>query len=491
MRYDVFISHASEDKDDFVRLLANTLRSHHVEVWYDEFSLRPGDGLRKSIDHGLAQSRYGIVVLSPSFFGKAWPEWELNGIVARHLSGADAVLLPVWHNVSKSVVEEYSPSLADVVAVPSNIGVEAVALRLLDVVKPTGSTLVIARGIVMEHGGNPPVVTDDWWLDAVELSGANAEEGSFQEAMGWGWWGFPLPEKGETPEQRGSRVAWAAMQMEWQLAATRARLSQLSHPDIVHTYIESQPGLLTTCHDFPHYLIAYAPQLAIRGFSGPFEGILDEMLARTVAKRREARASSSQSGAALTVDGKPPLCDALLAVRHPKYGNFRPDMVASSFFAGDVLGPPTKVLEHIEYVALLLSAQSDWMPQRLRSYLIRGMKEWAVWNWIDYDPDLNRSGIHDGSSLLWRDLLASADRGKLSLTADALTELQAKLSSAALLCNLPESAATLLERFLGEGFIDEWIARQHRPQRKSKKKRKARRKAQQEATRMRRADTGG
>jgi TIR domain len=59
MLYDVFISHASEDKDGFVRLLAGQLKERRIEVWYEEFSLRPGDSLRQSIDQGLSKSRYG------------------------------------------------------------------------------------------------------------------------------------------------------------------------------------------------------------------------------------------------------------------------------------------------------------------------------------------------------------------------------------------------------------------------------------------------
>lgn len=88
MLYDVFISHASEDKDAFVRSLADALRGENIEVWYDEFSLNVGDSLTQAISRGLAQSRYGIVVLSPSFFSKDWTEWELNGLVARQNSGS-------------------------------------------------------------------------------------------------------------------------------------------------------------------------------------------------------------------------------------------------------------------------------------------------------------------------------------------------------------------------------------------------------------------
>src|ERR1017187_914411 len=117
MLYDVFISHASEDKDAFVRPLAEQLRSNRVEVWFDEFTLTVGMSLRTSIDLGLSRSRFGIVVLSPSFFGKSWPEWELSGLVQRHLSGSRNVILPIWHGVDKAAVAGYSPSLADIVGV--------------------------------------------------------------------------------------------------------------------------------------------------------------------------------------------------------------------------------------------------------------------------------------------------------------------------------------------------------------------------------------
>src|SRR5207302_11498914 len=103
MLFDAFISHASEDKSDFVRPLAERLREEHIEVWYDEFSLRLGDSLRRSIDRGLAQSRFGIVVLSRRFFEKGWPQWELDGLVARDIE-ARGMILPVWHGVTRQDV---------------------------------------------------------------------------------------------------------------------------------------------------------------------------------------------------------------------------------------------------------------------------------------------------------------------------------------------------------------------------------------------------
>lgn len=113
--HDVFISHASEDKDEFVRPLANALISEGLNVWFDEMTLRIGDSLRQKIDKGLASSRVGLVVLSPAFIKKGWTNYELDGIVTRTVSG-EQVLLPIWHNITKQQVMEFSPSLADKVA---------------------------------------------------------------------------------------------------------------------------------------------------------------------------------------------------------------------------------------------------------------------------------------------------------------------------------------------------------------------------------------
>ena len=72
--WDVFISHASEDKETVARPLAEALARRGVKVWFDAEQLTLGDSLRRSIDQGLAQSRYGIVILSRRFFAKEWPD---------------------------------------------------------------------------------------------------------------------------------------------------------------------------------------------------------------------------------------------------------------------------------------------------------------------------------------------------------------------------------------------------------------------------------
>ena len=137
--WDAFVSHASEDKDSFVRPLVQELGSREVRLWYDEFTLSVGDSLHRSIDKGLAKSRYGIVVLSPCFFDKEWPQRELDGLAVRERNG-QKVILPVWLDVNAEDVAHYSLPLADRVAAKANEGLNKVVAKLLLVLKPMPST---------------------------------------------------------------------------------------------------------------------------------------------------------------------------------------------------------------------------------------------------------------------------------------------------------------------------------------------------------------
>jgi hypothetical protein len=137
--FDVFISHATEDKDSVVRPLAHELQKRGVDVWYDEFELRVGDSLRRKIDAGIARSRFGLVVLSPAFFAKNWPQYELDGLVARDMSDGGRRLLPIWHEISKDELLRHSPSLVDRVALSTaSLAVSEISDQIAEVVNPTG-----------------------------------------------------------------------------------------------------------------------------------------------------------------------------------------------------------------------------------------------------------------------------------------------------------------------------------------------------------------
>lgn len=133
--YDVFVSHATEDKEEIVRPLALALQERGVAVWYDEFELRIGDSLRRKIDHGLARSRFGVVVLSHAFFEKNWPQYELDGLVTREMAGDGQIILPLWHKISKDEVMSRSPSLADKVALQTAVyAVDDIAQQIAEVI---------------------------------------------------------------------------------------------------------------------------------------------------------------------------------------------------------------------------------------------------------------------------------------------------------------------------------------------------------------------
>ena len=112
--YDFFISHATLDKEKVARPLAELLRGRGNKVWIDEQEIRVGDSIREKIDQGLAQSTYGIVILSKPFLeGRPWTERELNGLFVREEQAGEVRVLPIWHEVSKEEVAAYSPILAD------------------------------------------------------------------------------------------------------------------------------------------------------------------------------------------------------------------------------------------------------------------------------------------------------------------------------------------------------------------------------------------
>ena len=134
-QYDVFISHASEDKAAVARPLAEALEKQGLKVWYDEFTLRLGDSLRRKIDQGLANSRTGLIILSPDFIKKGWTNYEMDGLVTKSVSG-EQILLPIWHNITKQQVVNFSPSLADKVARNTTTHtIDEIALEIVELLK--------------------------------------------------------------------------------------------------------------------------------------------------------------------------------------------------------------------------------------------------------------------------------------------------------------------------------------------------------------------
>lgn len=128
--YDVFISHASEDKKDFVDPLVEALQNAGIKVWYDTLDLQWGKSLREQIDNGIKRSKFVIVVLSKNFFAKKWPMRELDAVLAKEeLTGAAP--LPIWYNISYDEVYSFSPTLSSIYSLSTDkVGIKDICQAL-------------------------------------------------------------------------------------------------------------------------------------------------------------------------------------------------------------------------------------------------------------------------------------------------------------------------------------------------------------------------
>lgn len=133
--YDVFVSHAWEDKASFVDEFVEALQDKGLHVWYDKTQMKWGDSMRQKIDDGLRKSKFGVVVLSPNYIaeGKYWTKAELNGLFQlESINGK--MLLPIWHNLTKKQVIQFSPIIANKLAMnTASMTAEEIANELLRV----------------------------------------------------------------------------------------------------------------------------------------------------------------------------------------------------------------------------------------------------------------------------------------------------------------------------------------------------------------------
>jgi hypothetical protein len=133
-----FISHDTRDKDDVARKIANNLGKRLCPVWYDEYSLKVGQNLRESIEKGLKECRKCILILSPNFIrNNGWTKTEFDSIFTREIIQKTKLVLPIWYNISKEDVFNYSPSLLNIVALDwSVLGEEKVCTELYKAIMP-------------------------------------------------------------------------------------------------------------------------------------------------------------------------------------------------------------------------------------------------------------------------------------------------------------------------------------------------------------------
>ncbi len=133
---DVFLSHASEDKDAIARPLKDALEARGLSVWFDELKIRVGQSIRQEIERGIAGSRFGVVIVSPNFFAKQWTQAELDALFGKKMDSGENLILPIWHHVSKDEVQRQSPLLAGVLALNTAVStVDEIADALVEAVQ--------------------------------------------------------------------------------------------------------------------------------------------------------------------------------------------------------------------------------------------------------------------------------------------------------------------------------------------------------------------
>lgn len=445
MLFDAFISHAWEDKDDFVRELAERLIARRIEVWYDDFSLKVGDSLRRSIDLGLTRSRFGIVVLSKNFFHKNWTNWELDGLVQRQNNSEYNLIIPIWHNIDKKEILEYSPSLADKIAIKSSKGLDYVVKQIESIINPKGSTLIIARDLLISHGIEPPVITDDWWLDVIEYCGNQWPHHEYLR--------FNIPWNGWTPKDRGVYIGLSALQMLWQQNAEEDHITQLTHPTEVLNFIENQPGLKDACIKNPKTAASYFPQLTIKNFGGFLESSFDALLFNGNKYKQIEK------------------CDEVVALRHPKFGNYGSSSLADMYFtgAGGGIGPSTRQYDLIDSLIWLISDKSSWLPKEIRNALLKGLKDWGVWDWQSGSNSVSEFEDNSATGALSNALYESLDKRSIKMTKIIRQDIKTRIQHSKNILNLPETVEELFQIFLKRKIIESWIISRHERQHRQNK----------------------
>ena len=316
--------------------------------------------------------------------------------------------------------------------------------KLLRKLRPQESPLIVARDELICFGLNPPVVTDEWWLDVIEASNRIPDWGiSPPSNTTWGRWTFPLPNPDSKGVPRGVRLAWTAMQMEWEGNAAAMKITQISRPDTVLRFISSQPGLIEAAHLYPEVLASYAPQLTIKSLSGEFEEDFDRVLEESIQKH-----SKTSSGSGLTTTSTPPLCDESIALRHPSFGNYQPASLACQFVQGEMFGPSPKYYEIFEYLIWMISSDSEWLPPGIHAFLIDGMAQWAVWiSSKRTDPNHTKNAFLSA-------LFKTGTFSRFRLDKSAKTDLQTWIKESLRRLQLNDNPTLVMESFLSHRFIE-------------------------------------
>ena len=118
-QYDLFLSHANKDKQDYVDELKTSLDRLGITIFYDKDTLKWGNRWKEKILDGVQKAEFAIIVISENFFGREWTERELNELMTRQNNSGQEIILPILHNITFEQLETKYSDLADIQAINS------------------------------------------------------------------------------------------------------------------------------------------------------------------------------------------------------------------------------------------------------------------------------------------------------------------------------------------------------------------------------------
>ena len=352
----LFISHASEDKVNFVKPFVEELRLKGLTVWYDEYEIITGMSIRESIDNGLIRCDIGVVVFSKNYFNKSWTKIELNALVHKMIQ-KDSLLIPIWYEVDYNAILNFSPSLVDIKAIATNSATTA-ANEIYKLLYPQGSTLEKAKNILLSYGFNPPEFYSDWWLKAI----------GFTYKGNNNYHTFPI--NGENLDSFEKMLAFSGLRLEWTDIISHANLNQFSEPEFVVEILNSCKGLQSIILDNLDCLATYFPQLLLS--KNTYSDMLlkkDKEYSDIISRSEYTRKTNC------TTTTLKPKCNIIYSFLHEDYGEFTPRYILKHFVEGEFCGIKPSYLNYwCVLIKLLDSSAEKIYPKKIVEILLEGFR---------------------------------------------------------------------------------------------------------------------
>ncbi|MEM7374688.1 MAG: TIR domain-containing protein [Bacteroidota bacterium] len=179
--YDLFLSYSHADKE-LADALVSGLEQEGLRVWIDTFEIEFGDSITEQINAGLAQSRYGLVLISPAYLQSQWAKTELFAFFKKQMTFGNKQLIPIWHKISLQDMLTYLPMQADFKA----LLIEDVSAVPQAVQEITGVVTRASRKRNRKRGRDTPFPTDtadDKTSSLLEQGKLLVEQGQIAEAI--------------------------------------------------------------------------------------------------------------------------------------------------------------------------------------------------------------------------------------------------------------------------------------------------------------------